>query len=166
MVGPFEPSGGGGLEAASVLKQGSVMDILGGGSTKPSEVSTAPALSTLFKSSGWSCDICLINNTDDVDKCVACQTPKAGAQNALPTKTSSPLETPQLDVFAKFQQSSGSWTCDVCLISNEADISKCVACQTQKPGEWSAKTPSVLAKNLMMFHSVVLFTRGICGLMS
>ena len=68
---------------------GSVMDILGGGSKKSSamtEASTSstaqpskqPDLSTLFKKTGWTCDVCLINNKEEVDTCVACQSAKPG----------------------------------------------------------------------------------------
>ena len=81
---------GGGFQAASELKQGSVMDILGGGSStiktatqnsqSSTPLSTAPPLSELFKKTGWSCDVCLINNKDADSKCVACQTPKPAGQ--------------------------------------------------------------------------------------
>lgn len=89
-IGPTEPAGGG-FQAASELKQGSVMDILGGGSSfsKPSTTkidsssadsskltTTDPPLSALFKSTGWSCDVCLVNNKSDAVKCIACQAPK------------------------------------------------------------------------------------------
>jgi hypothetical protein len=42
--------------------------------------SNAPPLSEIFKKTGWSCDVCLINNKDADSKCVACQTPKPGGQ--------------------------------------------------------------------------------------
>ena len=39
------------------------------------------------------------------------------------------------DLMAKFMaKKSGSWSCDVCMISNDADKVKCVACETPKPG--------------------------------
>merc|ERR1712130_735405 len=39
------------------------------------------------------------------------------------------------DLMAKFMaKKSGSWSCDVCMISNDADKGKCVACETPKPG--------------------------------
>lgn len=96
--GPIEPTGGG-FAVASELKQGSVMDILGGGSLKKSSMpsthsdgpltgsagtgmSNVSPLSKLFKQSGWNCDVCLINNKDDVNKCVACQTPRPGGQKS------------------------------------------------------------------------------------
>merc|ERR1712130_853786 len=38
------------------------------------------------------------------------------------------------DLMAKFMaKKSGSWSCDVCMISNDADKGKCVACETPKP---------------------------------
>ena len=39
------------------------------------------------------------------------------------------------DLMAKFMtKKSGSWSCDVCMISNDADKLKCVACEIPKPG--------------------------------
>ena len=39
------------------------------------------------------------------------------------------------DLMAKFMaKKSGSWSCDVCMISNDSDKAKCVACETPKPG--------------------------------
>ncbi|KAK3103702.1 hypothetical protein FSP39_021135 [Pinctada imbricata] len=34
----------------------------------------------------------------------------------------------------KFKPPSGSWTCDICLVSNPGDKVKCLACETPKPG--------------------------------
>jgi len=114
--GPSSDSniGAGGFTTASELKQGSVMDILGGsGFGKPStgtsesgslfgktsassslfgksssSSETPPPLSAVFKASGWNCDVCLVNNKDSVDKCVACQTPKPGPAQKTPGKAS------------------------------------------------------------------------------
>jgi hypothetical protein len=78
--GPVETSVGG-IKVAAELKQGSVMDILGGSKSQTSTPSTsAPPLSEIFKKTGWSCEVCLINNKDADSKCVACQTPKPGGQ--------------------------------------------------------------------------------------
>jgi len=39
------------------------------------------------------------------------------------------------DIFAKFKQKAvGSWTCEICMITNPADKLKCMACETPKPG--------------------------------
>nr|3GJ5_B Chain B, Nuclear pore complex protein Nup153 [Rattus norvegicus]3GJ5_D Chain D, Nuclear pore complex protein Nup153 [Rattus norvegicus] len=29
---------------------------------------------------------------------------------------------------------SGSWDCEVCLVQNKADSTKCIACESAKPG--------------------------------
>ncbi|XP_064363094.1 nuclear pore complex protein Nup153-like [Dromaius novaehollandiae] len=34
----------------------------------------------------------------------------------------------------KFKKPKGSWDCTVCLVSNKAEDSKCIACQSEKPG--------------------------------
>ena len=45
---------------------------------------------------------------------------------------------PKDDLLDKFKAKPGSWSCDVCMISNPADKIKCAACETPKPG---AKQP-------------------------
>lgn len=71
----------------------------------------------------WSCGSCMLNNSADAAKCVACETAKPGS------------EAPKLDGFGdKFKPASGSWTCDTCMVSNAGSAVKCVACETVKPG--------------------------------
>ena len=36
--------------------------------------------------------------------------------------------------MAMFKPKAGSWSCDVCMITNPADKVKCAACETPKPG--------------------------------
>ena len=40
------------------------------------------------------------------------------------------------DLFAKFMKpkAGGSWTCEVCMISNPGDRDTCIACETPRPG--------------------------------
>ena len=35
-----------------------------------------------FAAKGWTCDICLVSNKDDADKCVACTTARPGAKKS------------------------------------------------------------------------------------
>lgn len=34
----------------------------------------------------------------------------------------------------KFKKPEGSWDCEVCLVQNKAEATKCVACESAKPG--------------------------------
>ncbi|XP_065441079.1 nuclear pore complex protein Nup153-like isoform X9 [Chrysemys picta bellii] len=117
--------------------------------------STAPATGTLgfgdkFKTAAgtWDCDTCLVQNKPEATKCVACETPKPGTgvkpaltlpvvtENTI-TVTSSPScteTTVTLGFGDKFKKPKGSWDCTVCLVSNKAEDSKCVACQCERPG--------------------------------
>ena len=87
----------------------------------------------MTKSGGnWSCDVCMISNPAEKTKCVACETPntKAAAAAANPEESKAPPVKSD-DLFAKFmKKSGGNWSCDVCMISNPADKTKCVACET------------------------------------
>jgi len=51
------------------------------------------------------------------------------------TATTAP---PTDDLFAKFKSKSGNWSCEVCMISNDATKDKCLACETPKPGAVAA----------------------------
>ncbi|KFP73716.1 Nuclear pore complex protein Nup153, partial [Acanthisitta chloris] len=96
----------------------------------------------------WDCDTCLVQNKPEATKCIACETPKPGT-GVMPALTmpvvtdnsvtvtpssSSTGTTVTLGFGDKFKQPKGSWNCSVCLLSNKAEDSKCVACQSEKPG--------------------------------
>ncbi|NXF53662.1 NU153 protein, partial [Oceanites oceanicus] len=96
----------------------------------------------------WDCDTCLVQNKPEATKCVACETPKpgTGVMSALTlpvvtdnsvtvTSSSSSTDTTiTLGFGEKFKKPKGSWECAVCLVSNKAEDSKCIACQSDKPG--------------------------------
>ncbi|NXJ77724.1 NU153 protein, partial [Trogon melanurus] len=96
----------------------------------------------------WDCDTCLVQNKPEATKCVACETPKPGTgvmpALALPVVTDNSVTatsssgstdtTVTLGFGDKFKKPKGSWDCEVCLLSNKAEDSKCVACQSEKPG--------------------------------
>ncbi|NWT52376.1 NU153 protein, partial [Erythrocercus mccallii] len=96
----------------------------------------------------WDCDTCLVQNKPEATKCIACETPKPGT-GVMPALTmpvvtdnlvtvtstsSSTGTTVTLGFGDKFKQPKGSWNCSVCLLQNKAEDSKCVACQSEKPG--------------------------------
>ncbi|NXA16212.1 NU153 protein, partial [Sapayoa aenigma] len=98
--------------------------------------------------STWDCDTCLVQNKPEATKCIACETPKPGTgvmpALTMPMVTDSSVTvtsssgstgtTVTLGFGDKFKQPKGSWNCSVCLVSNKAEDSKCVACQSEKPG--------------------------------
>eukprot|EP00105_Crassostrea_gigas_P005465 XP_011419085.1 PREDICTED: nuclear pore complex protein Nup50-like isoform X2 [Crassostrea gigas] len=112
---------------------------------------TQPSLSTLFKPApgSWTCGTCMIQNKGDVSKCVACQTskPGAGASNSQTTSAAPALgsKETQPSLSTLFKPAPGSWTCDTCMIQNKGDVSKCVACQTSKPGAGASNSQATSA---------------------
>jgi len=65
------------------------------------------------------------------------------------TKKADAVDAPIDDLFAKFtKKASGKWTCDICMISNDADALKCVACETPRPG---VKVESAAAESKSSF---------------
>ncbi|NXE90110.1 NU153 protein, partial [Menura novaehollandiae] len=96
----------------------------------------------------WDCDTCLVQNKPEATKCIACETPKPGtgvmpaltmpvvtdSSMTVTSTSSSTGTTVTLGFGDKFKQPKGSWNCSVCLVSNKAEDSKCVACQSEKPG--------------------------------
>ncbi|NXF76733.1 NU153 protein, partial [Sclerurus mexicanus] len=116
---------------------------------------TVPAAGTLgfedkFKPAPntWDCDTCLVQNKPEATKCIACETPKPGtgvmpaltmpvvidSSVTVTSSSSSTGTTATLGFGDKFKQPKGSWNCSVCLVPNKAEDSKCVACQSEKPG--------------------------------
>ncbi|XP_060133949.1 nuclear pore complex protein Nup153 isoform X5 [Zootoca vivipara] len=84
----------------------------------------------------WECSVCLVSNKAEDSKCVACQSDKPGS--SVPVVSSSASSLPALSGgflgLDKFKKPEGSWDCDTCLVQNKADATKCVACESSKPG--------------------------------
>jgi len=61
--------------------------------------------------------------------------------------TADPAPPPADDLFAKFmtKKAGGSWTCDICMISNDSTKDKCAACETPKPGAKIAEPAAAAA---------------------
>uniref|UniRef100_A0A8C6ZUE3 Nuclear pore complex protein Nup153 n=1 Tax=Nothoprocta perdicaria TaxID=30464 RepID=A0A8C6ZUE3_NOTPE len=122
-----------------------------GGASKPAASPPAAlGFGDKFKTAPgtWDCDTCLVQNKPEATKCVACETPKPGtgvtpaltlpapADAAAAVTSSSGGTDPAvtLGFGDKFKKPKGSWDCTVCLVTNKAEDSKCVACQSEKPG--------------------------------
>lgn len=78
----------------------------------------------------WTCDTCLVSNKATDVKCVACQSSKPSTGKPAPKKPPPSSN----DLMQKFAPPAGSWSCDMCMLNNEASKTKCVACETPKPG--------------------------------
>ncbi|KAL1421143.1 hypothetical protein MTO96_023318 [Rhipicephalus appendiculatus] len=61
------------------------------------------------------------------------------------SKQSKPAADVPLSQLSQFKPKPGAWNCDVCYVSNPADKTSCLACETRKPGsENTEPTPSPL----------------------
>ena len=60
--------------------------------------------------------------------------PAADSQKTEDTSKSESQAPPADDLFAKFMKKAGSWTCEVCMVSNDADRTTCIACESPRPG--------------------------------
>ncbi|NXI97759.1 NU153 protein, partial [Psophia crepitans] len=84
----------------------------------------------------WDCAVCLVLNKAEDNKCVACQSEKPGSSVPV-TSSSVPAFSAASGGFLdldKFKKPKGSWDCEVCLVQNKAEATKCVACESAKPG--------------------------------
>ncbi|NXF41479.1 NU153 protein, partial [Nyctibius bracteatus] len=84
----------------------------------------------------WDCAVCLVLNKAEDSKCVACQSEKAGVSVPVTSSSVSAFSASSggfLDLD-KFKKPEGSWDCEVCLVQNKAEATKCVACESAKPG--------------------------------
>lgn len=97
--------------------------------------------SSAFKKSAneWDCDICMLRNKDSMDKCVACETPRPGskakpAQLAEAKPADGKEEKVNFGFGSAFAKAKGEWECDTCLVRNKSEATKCISCETPKPG--------------------------------
>ncbi|NWQ76772.1 NU153 protein, partial [Columbina picui] len=84
----------------------------------------------------WDCSVCLVSNKAEDSKCVACQSEKAGSSVPVTSSSVSAFSAPSggfMDLD-KFKKPEGSWDCEVCLVQNKAEATKCIACESAKPG--------------------------------
>lgn len=111
------------------------------------EISNNSEIMNKFKPSkdSWECPGCLVRNNGSVTTCPCCTTPKPNSIGG-PSK----IEQTSSNGFGdKFKKPEGAWTCDSCLLQNDAKHTECVACQALKPGtvksnESSSNTGSTL----------------------
>lgn len=91
----------------------------------------------------WQCESCLVQNKVTENKCKACSAAKASTlDNAKQTVTSTCSSTTKTTPATigtsgfgdKFKPAAGAWDCDTCLVQNKPETTKCVACETPKPG--------------------------------
>ncbi|NXE08096.1 NU153 protein, partial [Lophotis ruficrista] len=84
----------------------------------------------------WDCTVCLVSNKAEDNKCVACESEKPGVSVPVTSSSISAFSASSggfLDLD-KFKKPEGSWDCEVCLVQNKAEATKCVACESAKPG--------------------------------
>ncbi|XP_018392225.1 PREDICTED: nuclear pore complex protein Nup153 [Cyphomyrmex costatus] len=88
----------------------------------------------------WECPGCLVRNNSSVATCPCCSTPKPSSVGG-PSKAE---QTSSNGFGDKFKKPEGSWTCDSCMLQNDAKHMECVACQASKPGIVKSNKSSTL----------------------
>ncbi|XP_078613739.1 E3 SUMO-protein ligase RanBP2-like isoform X6 [Branchiostoma floridae x Branchiostoma japonicum] len=113
-------------------------EVLEKSETESPEKTPAKGFGDLFKTKpgSWDCEVCMVNNPGDKTACLACSTPKPGAQAA-----SSTADGASKSLASLFKPKADTWDCNVCMINNPADKTTCLACSTPKPGT-EAQAPS------------------------
>ncbi|KAJ3216964.1 hypothetical protein HDU67_008693 [Dinochytrium kinnereticum] len=118
----------------------------------------------------WQCGDCLVSNLEKETQCVACGGAKPGAtavvakpfafgaavapQTASPTEVAAPKAAGGFDWGSAgvVKPVSAGWGCSVCLVSNKAEASVCVACSTPKPGGGAVEAGKVVAPAAPKFN--------------
>ncbi|XP_058806055.1 nuclear pore complex protein Nup153 [Phymastichus coffea] len=85
----------------------------------------------------WECPCCIVRNAYSVTTCPCCNTAQPGSINVSPKAVvETTLSATTSSGFGdKFKKPEGSWTCETCMVQNKSDITKCIACETPKPGD-------------------------------
>lgn len=140
------------------LKNASCLDALKSITPKASgntAATSAPMLSDLFKSANagkWECIMCLIQNEQTKEKCVACESPKPGGI-ASKAKTIDTAKVPPIkskvaplttDVGFKniVAAQTANWECTACLTRNEPSRRKCNCCDQSRASASAELAPS------------------------
>ena len=106
----------------------------------------------------WNCDACLLSNTPENVKCVACGatkpvdiakplppiTPEASLSATKPSDTK-----PENLILSALAPPPGSWSCDVCYVSNKPESIKCVSCGAARQARETETSPiAALTENV------------------
>lgn len=132
----------------------SVQKLTGTENTATQEISNNSEIMNKFKPSkdSWECPGCLVRNNISVATCPCCSTPKPnsiGGSNKTEQKANNGFGD-------KFKKPEGSWTCDSCLVQNDAKHTECVACQASKPGTVKSNESSSNTGSTLQFKFGVL----------
>ena len=106
------------------------------------------------KSGSWTCEVCMITNDADRMTCIACESPRPGGGGGAPATSFKPPVAqpvaaepdPLMAKFMKKSTDSSKWTCEVCMITNDADRTTCIACESPRPGSAPAASTGEAAK--------------------
>ncbi|XP_059544700.1 nuclear pore complex protein Nup153 isoform X7 [Myotis daubentonii] len=84
----------------------------------------------------WECPVCCVPNNPEDNKCVSCMSEKPGSSVPASSSSTVPISVSSGGCLGldKFKKPEGSWDCEVCLVQNKADSTKCAACESARPG--------------------------------
>ncbi|CAG2242093.1 NUP358 [Mytilus edulis] len=100
------------------------------------------------KEGSWKCNGCLMSNNSDALKCPACQTRKPGVTwEEAKSSNQSEKKEGKKGFGDFFKPKEGVCKCDGCLVSNNGDVLKCLACGTLKPGVTKEDLPKETVKS-------------------
>ncbi|GFT55468.1 nuclear pore complex protein Nup153 [Nephila pilipes] len=111
-----------------------------------SSIKVASGFSSNFTNppSTWECSSCWVRNPVKELKCQACETPKQ--TTSLPVSTiSSTIITSELN---NVSNPSSTWECSTCWVRNPVKDSKCLACETPRPGAKEDLTSTSKSSNV------------------
>ena len=90
----------------------------------------------------WECTACTFTNSDAMTKCEMCATP---APVPVPS-TPAPVPVPSTPAPAPVSSTPAQWACSACTFANNAAVSKCGICGTDKPAPAPAPVPPTPAQ--------------------
>lgn len=104
----------------------------------------------------WVCGTCMVDNDASKSKCVSCEEPRpdsatTNGTTAVPAAVSELLK-PAVPTggfnwaaagIKAPTKAPGTWTCNVCMVDNDAAMVKCVSCEEPRPSSSTAPEPAV-----------------------
>ena len=86
-----------------------------------------------IKEGSWECQTCMVRNDKDKDKCISCGAENLVGKPAASKSTTTVQESSTSKSFGIFKIKEGSWECQTCMVQNDKDKDKCIACASDNP---------------------------------
>ncbi|KAI0986235.1 hypothetical protein GJ496_000553, partial [Pomphorhynchus laevis] len=88
-------------------------------------------LTLKYKLSGWECSVCLVNNSEDINVCACCTTPRTTRESSVVSNSTQASDSStKTDLSNHANKTEPPWFCTICMKvqKSKTDLNKCADC--------------------------------------